>query len=284
MDLLLGIQIALWHLQNNDIPYDYWGQNFKFVTDEEQYNRIGLSRYACPTSTDYYISSDYFASQFANLQVIVKRCINTTENGNHCKTDAEIEDKMNNSRMQAAIISTYFDYDDYENPIKTYLGPMDVISLIPGFTKSLEVRVQENEASTADNIFYNIDFKNVKYYIANTRTFGIENVNVNDDNILVIYFNLDSTSDSYERVVFTCIDMFGFLGGLFDAWYFIGYIFVGYFNDKYYKQTILSKLYQVEQSDMTNEDLNKKNSQRMIRPKSSFTHGRHLSSQSMASK
>ena len=262
MDLLLGIQIALWHLQNNDIPYDYWGQNFKFVTDEEQYNRIGLSRYACPTSTDYYISSDYFASQFANLQVIVKKCTNTTENGNHCKTDAEIEDKMNNSRMQAAIISTYFDYDDYNNPIKTFLGPMDIISLIPGFTKSLEVRVQENEASTADNIFYNTNFKNVKYYNANTRTFGIENVNVNDDNILVIYFNLDSTSDSYERVVFTYIDMFGFLGGLFDFMLFVGLIFVNYFSDKMYHNSVFANLYQVKTDDVDTIEWNEQTESR----------------------
>ena len=66
-----------------EIPYDQCGQNFKFVTDQNQYNRIGLARYACPTSTDYYISSDFFGDEFANLQIDVKKCTNTTENGNH---------------------------------------------------------------------------------------------------------------------------------------------------------------------------------------------------------
>ena len=44
--------------------------------------------------------------------------------------------------------------------------------------------------------------------------------------------------------------MFGFLGGLFDFLYFIGYICVEYFSEKYYNLKVLSNLYQVEQSTM----------------------------------
>ena len=89
----------------------------KFVTNEEQYNRFRFSRYTCPTSTDYHISPDFF-EEFANLQVNIKKCINTTQSGNHCKTDSEIQNKMGSLKMQVTIISAYIDYDDYDNPIK----------------------------------------------------------------------------------------------------------------------------------------------------------------------
>ena len=158
--------------------------------------------------------------------------------------------------MQAAIISIYFDYDDYDNPVKTHLGATGAISLILGFTQSLEVRVQKNEGSTTDNIFYNINFKNIKYYNANTKIFVIEDINVNNNNILSIYFNLDATSNIYERAVFTYIDMFGFLGGLFDFVLFIGLIFVNYFTDKMYHNSVFANLYQGKSQDVNKNGSN----------------------------
>lgn len=153
---------------------------------------------------------------------------------------------MGSTRMQVAIISTYFDYDDYDNPVKTYLGAMDLISLTPNLTQSLEVRVQENEGSTDDHLFFNIGFETVKFYNANTKIPRTENLQVNNDNIATIYFNLDRTSNSYERVVFTFIDMFGFLGGLFDFIFFLGLFFVGYVSDKMYHNSVFANLYQVK--------------------------------------
>ena len=58
-------------------------------------------------------------------------------------------------------------------------------------------------------------------------------------------------SDHYERVVYSFFDMFGYLGGLFDFCYFIGYLLVWYSNDKYFKYKLLSSLYQVESNTMS---------------------------------
>ena len=66
--------------------------------------------------------------------------------------------------MQAAIVSTYFDYDDYDTPIKTYIEDQDYASLSQQFSNSLEVKVQKNTVSLYDNLFYNFGPKKSTFY------------------------------------------------------------------------------------------------------------------------
>ena len=50
----------------------------------------------------------------------------------------------------------------------------------------------------------------------------------------------------YERVVYSFIDMFGFLGGLYDFMYISGYISFMFFQNKLLNFTILSRLYHID--------------------------------------
>ena len=121
--------------------------------------------------------------------------------------------------------------------------------MIPDFTQFFEVKVQENEATTGDNLFYNYNLKTMKYYNANSRLHRTDNFKANEDKLFKMYFSFDETSQHYERIVYTFIDMFGFLGGLFDFLFFAGYFFVNYFSDKLFHNSILSNLYQVQSQD-----------------------------------
>ena len=74
---------------------------------------------------------------------------------------------MNNIYIQAAILSTYFDYDDYDTPVKTYLDDLDYSTLLANHSNSLEVKVQKNTAYLYDNLFYSLSPKKLTYYNAN---------------------------------------------------------------------------------------------------------------------
>ena len=50
---------------------------------------------------------------------------NTTENGNHWQTEQDIDDKVKGGYIDMALVNTYFDFDDYDNPIKTYLTSLE---------------------------------------------------------------------------------------------------------------------------------------------------------------
>ena len=66
-----------------------------------------------------------------------------------------------------------------------------------------------------------------------------------DNSLLAIYVSLDKESEEYERVVYTFLDMFGFLGGLFDFMFFTGFIFIQFFVENSYLNSVFSKLYQI---------------------------------------
>ena len=59
----------------------------------------------------------------------------------------------------------------------------------------------------------------------------------------------DSTSISYERQVFSFMDVFGNIGGLLEIMSITGGFIVGFFSERTFLFTLLSKLYQIEEPD-----------------------------------
>ena len=51
------------------------------------------------------------------------------------------------------MISAYFDFNDYSNPVKTYLQEANYVFLIPNFSSIYRFGVQLNEVSTNDHLF-----------------------------------------------------------------------------------------------------------------------------------
>ena len=266
------------------IPYGLWDHDNFLEQDKQELSLMNIENYTCLQNDDYFLRSDLSSQISSNVGITIYRC-NETNTDVECKSTEEIDSAISNGILNIRTLSGYFDSNDYKTPIKTYLNDYDVITLNPDSYQSYELKVQQDEALLSDNVIFSSGYESHKFYSLKDPIYRIYSNTLSQNNIVAfIFIEMSRESIQYERAVYTFFDMFGFLGGLFDAWYFIGFIFVGCFNDKYYKQTILSKLYQVEQTHMTNEDSDKKNSQRMIMPKSNFTYGRHLSSQSMASK
>ena len=226
------------------IDVELWGQNFPHV-EQDLYNRIGLENYACPKRNDYYLSADFYSDLTAQLEIKVKKCENTTENNNHWKPDSEIVSWMSNRHFHAAILSAYFDYEDYTNPIKTFVEDTDIMTLIDGFWQSLEVKVQQNFANLADSLFYSFGYDTKSYYNAGRKIYKTENIEYNSGNSAIIYISLDRVSEQYERVVYSFIDMCGFLGGLYDFMFFFGYLIISTLTERLYYSDIFQKLYHI---------------------------------------
>ena len=77
------------------------------------------------------------------------------------------------------------------------------------------------------------------------KTFKVNNPLTAQENLFYAFVNMDRTSQEYERVVYTFIDMFGFLGGLFDFLFFCGLIWTQFFTENMYFHNVLSRLYQL---------------------------------------
>ena len=199
---------------------------------------------------DYYIMSEPNSEKSAQIKIDIEKCRNSTDSNITWKASYEIEAVLNTGYLSMIYISGYFDSHDYKTPIKSRENYFDYITFLPDLYQSYRLEVQENEVFLSDNIFFSETYKRSKYYSAKEPFLRLYNSNNNPDRLVSIDISLSEESEQFERTVYTFLDMFGFLGGIFDFCFFLGYLFVHHFNDKYFKLTMLTKLYQVEQTHM----------------------------------
>mmetsp|Transcript_6199 Transcript_6199/g.5324 ORF Transcript_6199/g.5324 Transcript_6199/m.5324 type:complete len:222 (+) Transcript_6199:475-1140(+) len=157
--------------------------------------------------------------------------------------------------MTVYVVNSYFDAEDYNDPIKTYIDDRFIYSLIPGYTKLSSIYIQKNEIEDQTSYLAYKPGGKVKSNIEINRfdnSLSIEGTETN--NIFKALFLKDNFSKSYDRSVITLLDVFGNVGGIMSIISLVGAIIVGFFSDKIFIYSILSKLYQVD--DDTNHKKN----------------------------
>ena len=180
-----------------------------------------------------------------------KKCRNGTNSDIVWKSEAEIDDVINSQYLNIATLSYYFDFDDYNTPIKSTLSNFDMFTFHTSYSQLVEIEVQQNQVTLTDDYIAATFSESHKYYSSDKPR--IKSINIGDSTRILGQLTVSLAKDShhYERVVYSFFDMFGYLGGLFDFWYFVGYLLTWYLTDKYFKYKLLSSLYHVESSNMS---------------------------------
>ena len=115
-------------------------------------------------------------------------------------------------------------------------------------TRWFSAFIKQNEALTSDGLFYSEPFKSQKFYsISDTEYREIPGEATGN---ALVYINLlmARESEQYERTAYSFIDMFGFLGGLYDSLLFIGFMFASLTQAKIFDFKLISKLYQLSET------------------------------------
>ena len=231
------------------IEYEFWGDKFPHV-EKLVYDRLGLSTYVCPKNTDFFIRANFNSDNYEVIQITIEKW-----SGSNCKSESEIKSVLNTNYIDIALISSYFDFEDYENPIHYYLQDMNLFNLIPTLGLQVQYQAKQNQAVMNDDFFlgsqgltneasfYSIDRKRVTYS-------SIEFNNA----YLQVYITLDPQVDQYQRTVYSFLDMLGFIGGIFELLKTFGYLLVCYFIKKEYYSLIISKLYHIEGGQSTKQN------------------------------
>ena len=208
------LELGSW--QSNDIQ--------KF--DQAISNRIDLENYLCLRTDDYYLMSDFNGNKSSNVYFAIEKCQNSTSNVT-CKSDTEIDRVLSISNIHILTVSAYFDSDDYKSPIKTYSDDFEQFGLSTLFGQTYEIKVRQNKAILTDDYFAAISTETHNFYSLET---PITRINRSGNQFLLeIYIRLSKESEQHERVVYSFFDLFGYIGGLFDFLYFVGYFLIEYF-------------------------------------------------------
>lgn len=140
-----------------------------------------------------------------------------------CADNTTIDDYLKLLEIRLNVVNTYFDFDDYSDPIKSYIDDRFLIHLVPSLTHTFLVKLQKNEVEVQNDYFSLVPGGNQQEFI------GFENIGDRispegglHPGLLNIVFIKDSEHRSYERTVFTILDAFGSIGGLLEILTFIG--------------------------------------------------------------
>ena len=139
----------------------------------------------------------------------------------------------------------YFDLDDYETPIKAYFNDKYEYYGDSNMTKEVSFYIQQNEAILNDNYLSINGQEEVEKFIS-IGDYHTSTITRNPAHVFKMSLSKSDHYFSYERNVYTILDFLGDLGGIYEIFMTLGYMFVTLFTSTAFYYSILPKIYQVD--------------------------------------
>ena len=253
------------------IEYEFWGDRFPNV-DKSLYDRIGLQMFICPKNTDFYISGNFNSLNYEAIQVSLSKWT-----GSNWKNDAEIDKVLSSIYIDFQVLSTYFDFNDFVNPVKSYLQDSNDIPIIKNMSTFVSYNVQINEVYDNSNIVFGSQAFGSKFnfYSAEKSDTVFDEFSQDDLEYININFILDRKVNQYFRSSYSFWDMLGYIGGIYGLIKALGYSAFTFLIKREFYTSVLSELYnddvnlnevKINKKDLLNK-LVKTNAQIKIIPK-----------------
>ena len=214
--------------------------NDKFrYSNKEQLTQINFSSYICPKTKDFRVMGDSFSSRYTYFELNLSKCSDSET----CKSEDEINSLLSGNVLDMAVINTYFDFEDYSNPLKTYIDDRFLYGMLTNFSKQYLVYIRENKAETIDDYFNYSPNGDESGFVSIER---IDQDIHESSSIVNIRFIKDPTSDTYERSVFSLLDALGNIGGVNEVLQVSCGMIISIFSGRMFLYSIISSLYQVD--------------------------------------
>ncbi|CAI2361436.1 unnamed protein product [Moneuplotes crassus] len=246
-------------IAQRDYEYDF-NSNSVIVTDTERKVSICGERYPkinekidsrrssfmnisyCSEDKNFSIGGSIYVSKLKSMKIELKKCVNGTSVV--CKSTAEINQKAENLSMFIITGPKYFDFDDYDNPIKGHLDDQYNFRVAAGIRKYVRMYLRKNKVSLLDSVYpFDIEQEKSFYSIGKHNLDFTNEHNTNDPYLIDFEIFQDNTIDLYERRVYSFLDLTGQLGGFFEILVIFGGLFVNYFSTKLYNYSLFNQLY-----------------------------------------
>ena len=145
------------------------------------------------------------------------------------------------------MVNSYFDFDNYDEPVQTYIDDRYSYNTISGYTKYIRIFVSKNEAELQDTFFTYAPGGDKKEFISVNSVDQDLAVDYEETGeVLKIHFYKDYGYKHYERSVFSILDLTGKLGGVNEVFEITGSLIVAFFADRLFFYSIISSLFQVD--------------------------------------
>ena len=148
-------------------------------------------------------------------------------------------------------INSYFDFDDLENPVKTYIQSIDVAPLTPEVSNNILVDVNQDKAILNDDWFLGGSSKEVTFYTNEYSSGYVTSISQFENYLLVVSFRLNGKMNIYERTAFNFLELFGMLGGIYELIEITSKMLLASLGQKVLYNSLLSNLYHIKSSKVS---------------------------------
>ena len=136
-----------------EIPYKKWNSSDLLKNGSHFKNLIGNLEFIWPKSLNVSLLGNYYLQNFQGIYITYSKWTGTNSNGVPCKSEAEINSYIDNLSLSVIFSSAYYDFDDYNDPIKYYIDDQFFFTFMSGFTVRADFSVRENLVDQMDNVF-----------------------------------------------------------------------------------------------------------------------------------
>ena len=161
---------------------------------------------------------------------------------------------MNTHYINLAILSSYVDVNDYDNPLHHFIQDKNKYYLVSLMSQRILFQVRQNQAFLNDNLIIGSQGSatELEFYSIEQAQTIISSIN-SDNGYMQISFTLDQQIDQFQRIVYSFLDMLGFIGGVFGVLYKFGMIVVNFISKRSFYSSVLSTLYNHENEKLIKE-------------------------------
>jgi hypothetical protein len=113
--------------------------NFKYENRSEVL-MYGIDNLMCIKDPDFSLQGNYYSDRFRYLQLKLQRC-----REKDCYNSSKIDSFFRALSLSVAFVNQYFDYNDYEKPLKTFIDDSVFFTLEKDRVKKANLYMMRSE-------------------------------------------------------------------------------------------------------------------------------------------
>ena len=197
-----------------NLGYKIWDLNDLPGLSKEYLERGVNSFMYCPVNKRFRVAGNYLSNNYKYVAVNLNKWV-----GANWKSDTEISILSNKIVISIVYMSSFMDFNNFNIPVKSYVDDRLSFYLQANYVKVVKMYAKLSKA-TLDDDYFKIQSPTKKEF------FSIERVQNDGTNSNYYIFSavilMDPNRDLYQRTVFSILDLFGTIGGIFglltSAW------------------------------------------------------------------
>jgi hypothetical protein len=235
-----------WTRNKKDLKIEKCGDNFAY-DNKTIVQQFGFDKYVWVTSNDYQIGGNWYAPKSKYIEINLRPWSNSTYST--CQSSDDIDWFISNEIMDIVMLDKYFDLHNFDDPVGEFITEKFSYNALYYNTRTTDIFVSHNEIELMDSVFqYQSSEKEVFYSIAGEKTDTYDNFGT----YLRARIMPDPKRITYNRTVYSLMDMVAQLGGVFNVLRSVSYLILGYYAERMMYYWVLRKSYQFNSKEENN--------------------------------